>query len=48
MPFLGAGGNTLPIYIDTISMDSSILYFRVHSLNFINLNKFLYPKNISI
>ena len=22
-----------PVYIDTISMDSSILYFRVHSLN---------------
>ena len=37
-----------PIYIGTISMDSSILYLRVHSLNFINLNIFLSPKNISI
>ena len=23
-----------PIYIDTVSMDSSIFYFRVHSLDF--------------
>ena len=35
------------IYVDTISMGSSILYFRVHSLKLMNLNIFLSPKIIS-